>query len=207
MNPILRIIEILLIIVLPLLILYLRGNWQNKEMYINVTLLPLIWYIFYAPIHELSHILGSLLVGAEITDYRLFAHFWEGSFGFAYVEFRDGLSVNYSSLVILIFPYVLDFILIIAGYFILSKYKIKNSFLFGLTFLILCLRPLYDLIDNYIGIYYNHSDLVLTTEIIGQPIVYLFGFISIGTGIVVTIILLIKYKNHPIPHLKEQTTN
>jgi len=198
MNPILRTIEILLIIVLPLLILYLRGNWQNKEMYINVTLLPLIWYIFYAPIHEFSHILGSLIVGAEITDYRLFAHFWEGSFGFAYVEFRDGLSVNYSSLVILIFPYILDFISIIAGCFILSKYKIKSSYIFGLTFLILCLRPLYDLIDNYIGIYYNHSDLVLTAEIIGHSIVYLFGFISIGAGISATIIILNKYKNHPI---------
>jgi hypothetical protein len=198
MNPIFRIIEILLIIVIPLLILYLRGNWNNKEIYLNVTLLPLIWYIFYAPIHEICHIFGSLIVGAEITDYRLFAHFWEGSFGFAYVEFRDGLNVNFSSLIILIFPYILDFISIIAGYFILSKYKIKNSFVFGFTFLILCLRPLYDLIDNYIGIYYNHSDLVLTTQIIGSIAVYLFGFVSISFGIITIINLLKKYKGQPI---------
>ncbi len=201
MNSIFRIIEILLIIVLPLLILYLRSNWNNKEVYFNVTLLPLIWYLFYAPIHELSHILGSLIVGAEITDYRLFAHFWEWSFGFAFVEFNEGLTTNISSLIILIFPYLLDLSAIIIGYFILTKYKIKNSFLFGLAFLFLCLRPLYDLIDNYIGIYYNHSDLVLTTEIVGNTPTYLFGLISISIGTSALIRILIKYKNYPSPVL------
>ena len=206
MNPLFRIIEILLILVIPLLILYLRSNCQNREMYANVILLPLIWYLFYAPVHEFSHILGSLLVGAEITDYRLFAHFWEGSFGFAYVEFKNGLAINFRSLIILIFPYLLDLFAIIIGYYILTKYKIKNSFLFGLTFLFLCLSPLYDLIDNYLGIYYNHSDLVLTTEIIGHTFTYLFVFISISTGILVIIGLLTKYKNYHFSNLSKYGT-
>ena len=196
MNPIFRIIEILLIIVLPLLAVYLRSNWERKEMYFNVIFLPLIWYLFYAPIHELSHMLGSFIVGAEITDYRLFAHFWEGSFGFAYVDIKDGLTTNINSLIILIFPYLLDLLSIVIGYYILTNYKIKNSFLFGLTFLILCLRPIYDLLDNYIGIYYNHSDLVLTIEIIGHSLTYLFGIISISFGVYAVINLLLKYKSY-----------
>ena len=197
MNPFFRIVEILILIVLPLLVLYLRSNWTSKEIYINVIVLPLIWYLFYAPIHELGHMLGCIIVGADITDYRLIAHFWEGSFGFAYVDVQGGLDVNMNSLIILISPYILDFISIIVGYYILTRYKIKNSFLLGLTFLIFCLRPLYDIVDNYIGIFYNHSDLVLTSQIIGKLITYSYGFITICIGVIVTLILLVKYKDYP----------
>ena len=128
MNAIYRVIEILVLIIFPLLVLHLRSNWVSKEIYFNVIILPLIWYLFYAPIHELSHILGCIIVGSKITDYRLFAHFWEGSFGFAYVDVQGGLDVNMNSLIILISPYILDFISIIIGYYILTRYKIKNSF-------------------------------------------------------------------------------
>ena len=197
MNPFFRIIEILVLIVFPLLVLYLRSNWTKKEIYVNVIVLPLIWYLFYAPIHELSHILGCIIVGSEITDYRLFAHFWEGSFGFAYVEVQGGLDVNMNSLIILISPYILDFISIIIGYYILTRYKIKNSFLLGLTFLIFCLRPLYDIVDNYIGLFYNNGDLVLTSKIIGEHITYSYGIISITISIIAIILLLHKYKNYP----------
>jgi hypothetical protein len=197
MNPFFKIIEILVLIIFPLLVLYLRSNWSMKEIYINVVVLPLIWYLFYAPIHELSHMLGCVIVGADITDYRLFAHFWEGSFGFAYVEVQGGLDVNMNSLIILISPYILDFISIIIGYYILTRNKIKNSFLFGLTFLIFCLRPLYDIVDNYIGIFYNNGDLVLTSKIIGEYITYSYGIISVTISLIAIILLLNKYKDYP----------
>ena len=197
MNPFFKIIEILILLILPLLVIYLRSNWVIKEIYFNVIILPLIWYLFYAPIHELSHILGCIIVGADITDYRLFAHFWEGSFGFAYVDVKGGLGVNMNSLIILISPYILDFISIIVGYYILTRYKIKNSFPLGLTFLIFCLRPLYDIVDNYIGIFYNHSDLVLTSKIIGEYITYSYGIISVTISLIAIILLLNKYKNYP----------
>ena len=197
MNVIYRVIEILVLIVFPLLVFYLRSNWKNKEIYVNVIVLPLIWYLFYAPIHELSHMLGCIIVGADITDYRLFAHFWEGSFGFAYVDVKGGLDVNMNSLIILISPYILDFISIIIGYYILTRYKIKNSFLLGLTFLIFCLRPLYDIVDNYIGIFYNNGDLVFTSKIIGEYITYSYGIISVTISLIAIILLLNKYKNYP----------
>jgi len=197
LNPFFRIIEILVLVVLPLLVFYLRSSWPKKEVNINVIILPLIWYVFYAPLHELGHILGCFIVGAEIKDYQLFAHFWEGSFGFAYVDVQGGLDVNMNSLIILISPYILDFISIIIGYYILTRYKIKNSFLLGLTFLIFCLRPLYDIVDNYIGIFYNHSDLVLTSKIVGEYITYSYGIISVTISLIAIILLLNKYKNYP----------
>ena len=197
MNPLLKIIEILVLIVLPLLIVYLRSSWTNKEIYFNVIILPLIWYLFYAPIHELGHMLGCIVVGADITDYRLFAHFWEGSFGFAYVDVKGGLDVNMNSFIILILPYVLDLISILIGYFLLTKYKIKNSFLFGLVFLIFSVRPLYDLVDNFIGYFFNHSDFVLASQIVGNLIIFTFVIVSVIIGITLIILLLNKYKQYP----------
>jgi hypothetical protein len=197
LNSIFRLIEIIVLIIIPLLVLYLRSSWTNKEIYINVIVLPLIWYLFYAPIHELGHMLGCIIVGADITDYRLFAHFWEGSFGFAYVDVKGGLDVNMNSFIILILPYVLDLISILIGYFLLAKYKIKNSFLFGLVFLIFSIRPLYDLIDNFIGYFYNHSDFVLASQIVGKLIIFTFVIVSVIIGITLIILLLNKYKQHP----------
>jgi hypothetical protein len=197
MNPLLKIIEILVLIVLPLLIVYLRSSWTNKEIYFNVIILPLIWYLFYAPIHELGHMLGCIIVGADITDYSLFAHFWEGSFGFAYVDVKGGLDVNMNSFIILILPYVLDLISILIGYFLLTKYKIKNSFLFGLVFLIFSVRPLYDLVDNFIGYFFNHSDFVLASQIVGNLIIFTFVIVSVIIGITLIILLLNKYKQYP----------
>jgi hypothetical protein len=198
LNITFRLIEILAIIVLPLLVFYLRSKWPQKEIVIFLIVLPLLWYLFYAPIHELSHILGCIIVGAEIKDYRLFAHFWEGDFGFAYVDVAGGLGVNYKSLIILIAPYVLDFLSLILGYFILIRYKTKNSFLAGLIFLFLCLRPAYDIFDNYLGIIYNHSDFVLVIKIIGWFLTYTFGLVmAVFAAFAIGRILHI-YKNYPL---------
>ena len=197
MNPFLRIIEILVLVVLPLLIVYLRSSWTNKEIYINVIILPLLWYLFYAPIHELGHMLGCIIVGANITDYRLFAHFWEGSFGFAYVDVTGGLDVNMNSFIILILPYLLDLISIVIGYYLLTRYKFKNSFLFGLVFLSFSVRPLYDLVDNSIGYFLNHSDFVLASQIVGGLLIFTFVIISIIIGIALILLLLKKYKQYP----------
>jgi hypothetical protein len=198
LNITFRLIEILAIIVLPLLVFYLRSKWPQKEIVIFLIVLPLLWYLFYAPIHELSHILGCIIVGAEIKDYRLFAHFWEGDFGFAYVDVAGGLGVNYKSLIILIAPYVLDFLSLILGYFILIRHKTKNSFLAGLIFLFLCLRPAYDIFDNYLGIIYNHSDFVLVIKIMGWFLTYTFGLVmAVFAAFAIGRILHI-YKNYPL---------
>ncbi len=197
MNPFLRIIEILILIVLPLLAFYLRSSWPNREINFNVIILPLIWYVFYAPLHELSHILGCFIEGADIKDYQLFAHFWEGSFGFAFVDIKGGYGENMNSFVILILPYILDLISIFIGYNLLTRYKIKNSFLIGLVFLIFSVRPLYDLVDNFIGYYLNHSDFVLTSRIVGNLVIYTYVIISIIVGVILILLLLKKYKQYP----------
>ena len=204
MNPIYKLIEIIVLIVLPLLVFYLRSGWSQKEINVNVIILPILWYLTYALLHELSHIFGCIVVGAAITDYRLMPHFWEGDFGFAYVNVNGGFEVNTRSLIILSFPYLLDVLSVFIGFLLLNKLRIKNSFLFGLIFMILCLRPLYDIIDNYIGIIMLHSDLVLISKIIGQLITYSFGIVAIVFIVTMNLILLNKYKKYPYPLLENK---
>jgi hypothetical protein len=197
LNPFLRVIEILALVVLPILIFYLRSSWPQREVYINVTILPLIWYLFYAPIHELGHIFGCLIVGLEIKDYQLFSHFWEGSFGFAYVDVKEGFGENIRSFVSLIAPYVFDLISVIIGFYLLTRFKIRNSFLFGLVFLLFNVRPIYDLVDNFIGYFYNHSDFVLASRIAGTLPVFSFVIISVILAVILLLSLLKKYKKYP----------
>ena len=59
------------------------------------------------------------------------------------------------------------------------------------------MRPLYDIVDNYIGIFYNNGDLVLTSKIIGEYITYSYGIISVTISLIAIILLLNKYKNYP----------
>lgn len=197
MNPFLRVIEILALVVLPILILYLRSSWPQREVYINVIILPLIWYLFYAPIHELGHIFGCLIVGLEIKDYRLFSHFWEGSFGFAYVDVKEGFGENIRSFVSLIAPYVFDLISAVIGFYLLTRFKIRNSFLFGIVFLIFSVRPIYDLVDNFIGYFYSHSDFVLANKIAGTLPVFGFVIFSLILAVILLLSLLKKYKKYP----------
>ena len=102
-----------------------------------------------ASLQELGDVLDCNIVGAEIKNYLLFTHFWEGSFGFAFVDIIDGYSENKNSFLILILPYIPDLISILLGYYLLKKYKIKNAYLFGLVFLVFSIRPVYNLVDNF----------------------------------------------------------
>ena len=73
--------EILLFLVMPLLVLYLKGNWPLRKVIPPLVVIPILWYFAYAPLHELSHAAGLYLVGGKAIDYRLIPRFWLGEFG------------------------------------------------------------------------------------------------------------------------------
>ena len=77
-------IEILIIVVMPLLILYLKGNWPLRNVIPCLVVIPILWYFTYAPLHELSHAVGTYLVGGKVIEYRLIPRFWLGEFARAW---------------------------------------------------------------------------------------------------------------------------
>jgi hypothetical protein len=84
-NATLITFEVLLIIPIPLVILYLRGKWPMKIVCICLFVIPILWYLTYAPLHELSHILGTHIAGGSVIDYKLIPRFWMGEFAGAWI--------------------------------------------------------------------------------------------------------------------------
>ena len=77
MNYTLVTVEITLVIVAPLLFLYLRSSWPLRVIIPCLLSIPLLWYLTYSPLHELSHVVGTYLVGGTVTSIKLIPRFWK----------------------------------------------------------------------------------------------------------------------------------
>jgi hypothetical protein len=96
-----------------------------KMMVICLTVIPILWYLTYAPLHELSHSLGTYLAGGKVVDVKLIPSFWMGEFAVAWIKLV-GLSHPRQNLVMLSAPYVLDLASIIAGADVLQRRMFKT---------------------------------------------------------------------------------
>ena len=169
-NAILFTFEVLLIIPIPLVILYLRGKWPIKVIRVCLTVIPVLWYLTYAPLHELSHIFGTYIAGGSVIDYKLIPRFWMGEFAGAWIT-PVGLNHPWQNLVMLCAPYVLDLVSIIAGAVVLQRHLSKNAFWAGFLFMLLCLRPTFDLVCEAVGFYNGFmGDLFHIQQIVGSAI-------------------------------------
>jgi hypothetical protein len=136
-------LEILVTIVAPLLILYLTGPWPIRMAIPCLLLIPVLWYLTYSPIHELSHVLGAYLVGGSVSELKLIPSFWRGEFGRAWIT-PQGLGAPWQQLVMTSAPYALDGLSVAVGFFALHGGRPRHAFLFGVAFMLLCLRPAFD---------------------------------------------------------------
>ena len=169
-NAILFTLEVLLIIPIPLVILYLRGKWPIKVIRVCLTVIPVLWYLTYAPLHELSHIFGTYIAGGSVIDYKLIPRFWMGEFAGAWIT-PVGLNNPWQNLVMLCAPYVLDLVSIIAGAVVLQRHLSKNAFWAGFLFMLLCLRPTFDLVCEAVGFTNGFmGDLFHIQQIVGSAI-------------------------------------
>jgi hypothetical protein len=119
-DPLLITFEILLTIVAPLLALYLRGQWPLRTITACMCGIAVLWYLAYAPIHELSHALGTTLVGDKVVDFKLIPSFWEGTFAVAWVR-SEGLGQSWQQLVGTGAPYVIDVAFVVASLVVLRR--------------------------------------------------------------------------------------
>ena len=71
-------VETLVVLVAPLLILYQMRRWPQRIVIPCMVLIPVLWYLTYSPIHELSHVLGASLAGVSVTDVKRIPSSWEG---------------------------------------------------------------------------------------------------------------------------------
>lgn len=181
-----NVLEIALLIILPLIIFYQRNNCSSKIYIKNIFVLYLIWYTTYALLHELSHLVGAWMTGANVVDYQLIPHFWKGDFKTGYVK------TIYSSMeeefFIVILPYIRDVLFAIFGCLIIWKKKFSNSLLIGFILVIFIFSPVYDVINNYVsylcGALNDFNAIKITTNRLTTNIIgIVFSLITICVGL------------------------
>jgi len=190
-------IEILLTIVLPLLVLYLRWPWPLRGTIWCMATIPVLWYPLYAPIHELSHLAGDYLVGARVTEVKLIPRFWLGEVARAWVT-SEGITHNWQRLISTGFPYILDIVSVAAALWLVRKHFPKTAFLAGFTFMVLCLRPLFDFVCETAAFALGgKGDLYFIDRILGNFPTWMFLLSSIGLALVCIVRVLRHYGVRP----------
>ena len=182
-NYLLYTCEILLVVVMPLLVLYLKGNWPLRKVIPALVIIPVLWYFTYAPLHELSHAAGVYLVGGKVIDYLLIPRFWLGEFSGGWVT-PSGITQSWQQLTFSAFPYLLDNVCFVVATFVFRRDFSRNPFFIGLAFMLLCLRPAIDFVFESIGFLSGwRGDLYNVQQIVGPFAIWSFILISIGLAI------------------------
>jgi hypothetical protein len=197
MNHLLITFEILFTVVAPLLVLYLRGTWKQQTMMACVSTIPILWYFVYAPIHELSHLLGAYLVGAQIVEVKLIPRFWVGETAVAWIK-AEGFTNEWSELIMTISPYVLDLVSAAIGVYVLQRKLSRNAFLVGFLFMFLCLRPAFDFVCETIGFATGfRGDLFHIALTVGGFATWTFLALSIAFLMYAIIVVIGRFKGFP----------
>ena len=175
--------EILVIVVMPLLVLYLKGNWPLRKVILSLVVIPIFWYFTYAPLHELSHAAGIYLVGGKVIFWKLIPSFWLGEFARAWLT-PSGITQSWQQLTMSSFPYLLDVVCFVAALFVFRRGSSRNPFVIGLAFMILCLRPACDFVFEPIAFLSgDRGDFYAIQQIVGPFAIWSFILISIGLAI------------------------
>jgi hypothetical protein len=193
--------EILLVIVSPLMVLYLQANWRLRSTITCLSVIPVLWYLTFAPIHELSHVAGTYLAGGTVVDYKLIPRFWAGEFAIAWIT-PVGLTGPLRNLVMSSAPYVTDLACIVAGMRILRRRLSANAFVVGFVFMLLCLRPAFDFVCESVA-YVNgfRNDLYNIQAIVGAPTLWSFVVTSLGLSVLAIVTIVRRYAAFPDPQL------
>jgi hypothetical protein len=190
-------LEITVVIVAPLLVLYLKGNWPLPTIIPCLLSIPVLWYFTYAPIHEISHVAGTYLVGAKVVDYKLIPRFWQGEFGRAWIT-PEGITHSWQQLVTTTAPYILDVLCIVVGMTVLRRNLSKNPFVVGLVFMLLCLRPAFDFVCEPIAFLAgDRGDFYAVDGIIGSVLTWLFILFSLGLSLFSIVRILRRFAGFP----------
>ena len=182
-NYLVNTCEILLVVVMPLLVLYLKGNWPLRKIIPPLVIIPVFWYFTYAPLHELSHAAGVYLVGGKVIEYKLIPSFWLGEFARAWIT-PIGITQSWQQLTMTAFPYLLDIVCFIVAIFVFRRGFSSNPFFIGLAFMLLCLRPAIDFVFESIGFLSGwRGDVWYMQQIAGPFATWSFILIAIGLAV------------------------
>jgi len=93
------------------------------------------------------------------------------------------------------FPYILDIVSVAAALWLAKKRFPKTAFLAGLTFMLLCIRPLFDLVCETVGFLLGEKgDLYFMNQILGRMPMWVCLVFSIGLALLSISAVLRQYR-------------
>ena len=197
MKQIIGTLTLTFCVLLPLILFYKNSSWQKNKIWFNIVPLSFLWFFTYSFFHELSHMIGVLLVGGKIIDYQLVPRFWEGDFTTGYIN--PDIKTGFQEFIVRLSPYVRDLVILILGFVILNLKRIRNLFVVGLVFTFFILSSLYDIITNYLGyVIDNDGDFNGLSKLIGGALTNLIGISLSIFAIIITLIITKMYKSYSL---------
>jgi hypothetical protein len=161
----------------------LAGLWPLRITIPCLFAIPLLWYLTYAPIHELSHVFGAYVVGGTVTDVKLIPSFWRGEFGRAWIT-PQGLHASWQQLGMTCAPYLLDGLSVVVGFFALRGGLLRRPFALGVALMLLCLRPAFDVTCETVAFALGgRGDLYHIAQVTGYPAVWLSMLVLAGFSV------------------------
>ena len=190
-------LEILLTIVTPLLFLYRRGTWPQRSTTACLVSIPVLWYPVYSPLHELSHVAATWMVGGTVTSTKLIPSFWRGEFGRAWIT-TEGVTQPSQQLITTAGPYILDVACLVTALVVLRRTFSKSPFVVGIVFMLLCLRPAFDFVCESVGLITgDRGDFHAIHAIIGTISTQLFMAFTLAFSLFSVLIILKRYAGFP----------
>lgn len=166
-------------------------------MMVCMTIIPVMWYLFYAPIHELSHLLGAYLVGARIVEVKLIPSFWRGETAVAWIR-AEGFTSEWTRLIMTSAPYVLDLASVGIGIAVLHPARFRKAMVTGSLFMLLCLRPTFDLVCETVGFAGGfHGDLLHIALTVGDLATWIFLAVSLSFSLFGIIHVIRRFEGSP----------
>jgi hypothetical protein len=196
-------LEVLLVVVSPLLLLYLRSRWPQSKTTPCLVVIPVLWSFVYAPLHELSHVAGTYLAGGRVIETKLFLRPWLGDFGPAWIR-SEGVTQTWQQMTSTTFPYLLDVICIVVGLYIIRPRIVRNPFFVGLLFMLLVLRPAFDFLSELTGFLSpNKGDYDAISRVIGTDLTWVFIICTLVFSSISIVVVLRRFLGFPEPMMTE----
>ena len=161
---------LLLLVVLPLGVFIARARTKVSVGLYWVVLYP-AWYLSTTVLHEGSHLLVNVLCGVKVTGVRLVPRFWKGDFSNAFVE--TGPWSPLQAVLGSTAPYWLGLLSVGCGLLLLRRMKGRPLLLASLVLTVFCLRPLADLVNNYLAaLFLRFGDFATAAHAVGFPLMH-----------------------------------
>ncbi|HEX9107952.1 MAG TPA: hypothetical protein VF832_12005, partial [Longimicrobiales bacterium] len=183
LRAMLATLGITLLVIAPLLAYVLRNGlpWGRSALVFAAVLG--LWFVTYAPLHELTHMLALFMAGGSPAGWRFVPRYWTGDFRSAFVTARD--LTDSQTLVTVAAPYVRDLLLAPAGAVLLAGGAARRLFPAALLLAVACLGSVYDVASNFWGyLRYDAGDFAVLARVAGPGWAVGLGVAATAAGVI-----------------------